>query len=190
MTGLEAFLKVFGELTVLDAIVFLLAVGFLVAIFLKARKYLKDKQEAEIKKRKAEEARDKEIKEALEGVRKYPEYRQQSIDIQHKLEDENKAVRGDIVALRKDLKATNKRLQKMEEDTKRRERNKVRDRLLQYYRHYTNPELNPSQSWTSMEAGAFWEMFRDYEKDGGDGDIHTVVQPAMEKLLVIEIGDK
>ena len=63
----------------------------------------------------------------------------------------------------------------MENDLKRRERNKLRARLLQSYRFYTNPERNPSQSWTRMEAEAFWELFRDYEDANGNGYIHTEV---------------
>lgn len=41
-----------------------------------------------------------------------------------------------------------------------------------------------------MEAEAFWELFRDYEDAGGDGYVHTEVQPAMERLTVLEVGTK
>ena len=40
-----------------------------------------------------------------------------------------------------------------------------------------------------MEAEAFWELFKEYEDAGGDGYIHTVVQPAMNLLKVIDIED-
>ena len=60
--------------------------------------------------------------------------------------------------------------------------------LLQNYRYYTNECQNPSKSWTKMEAEAFWELFREYEEAGGNGYMHTVVQPEMERLLVIELG--
>ena len=39
-----------------------------------------------------------------------------------------------------------------------------------------------------MEAEAFWELFREYEEAGGDGYMHTEVQPAMERLLIVEVG--
>ena len=80
-----------------------------------------------------------------------------------------------------------KKIAEMEEDSKRRERNKLQDRLLQSYRYYTNTERNPEQTWTKMEAEAFWELFGDYERLNGDGYMHTVVQPAMNKLTVIEM---
>ena len=41
-----------------------------------------------------------------------------------------------------------------------------------------------------MEAEAVWGLFRDYEEAGGDGYMHTVVQPAMEKLRIRECGEE
>lgn len=38
-----------------------------------------------------------------------------------------------------------------------------------------------------MEAEAFWELFSDYEEAGGNGYMHTVVQPAMNRLTVIDL---
>ena len=76
----------------------------------------------------------------------------------------------------------------MEEQNKRRERNKLRDVLLQNYRYFTNKETNPSQTWTRMESEAFWELFKDYEDAGGNGYIHSTVLPEMERLIVIEVG--
>ena len=61
--------------------------------------------------------------------------------------------------------------------------------LLQSYRYYTDKERNPLGAWTSMEAEAFWVLFKEYEDAGGNGYIHTVVQPAMNLLKVIDIED-
>ena len=126
-----------------------------------------------IKVHESEKKRDEQLHEALEAVRKYPEYRRKS----------------EIQALRKSQEENMERLVAMEELTKRRERNKLRDRLLQNYRFYTNPETNPNMSWTRMESEAFWELFRDYEDAGGNGYVHTEVLPAMERLTVIEVGN-
>ena len=168
----QSFIDTFGNITVLDVAIFIAAIVFLVLIYRKVKDYL-------IKKHDADKLRDEQLQEALTAVRKYPEYRKQSIQIQHELEDENCAVRKDIQAL-------TKRIEKMEEDTKRRERNKIRDRLLQNYRYYTNTETNPTQSWSRMEADAFWELFKEYEENGGDGYMHSEVQPAMNKLTIVE----
>lgn len=40
-----------------------------------------------------------------------------------------------------------------------------------------------------MEADGFWDLFREYEEAGGDGYIHTVVQPDMERLGVVDLDD-
>ena len=168
----QSFIDAFGNITVLDVAIFIAAIVFLILCYRKVKDYL-------IAKYDADKLRDEQLQEALTAVRKYPEYRKQSIQIQHELEDENCAVRKDIQAL-------TKRIEKMEEDTKRRERNKIRDRLLQNYRYYTNTETNPTQSWTRMEADAFWELFKEYEENGGDGYMHSEVQPAMNKLTIIE----
>ncbi len=168
----QAFLDMFGGITILDVAVFIASMVFLVLIYTKIKKYLIDKHDAE-------KLRNEQLQEALAAVREYPKYRKQSIEIQHELEDENSAVRKDIQEL-------TKRIEKMEEDTRRRERNKIRDRLLQNYRYYTNAETNPTQSWSRMESDAFWDLFKEYEQAGGDGYMHTEVQPAMNKLSIIE----
>lgn len=174
MKGYDQFVNVFGEITLLHVAEVIIACIFLYFVYKKFKDYL-------VKNHEITKKRDEQIKEALEAVRKYPEYRQQSIQIQKSLEDE-------IQVLREMQEETTNRLVQMEELTKRRERNKLRDLLLQNYRYYTNRDLNPSHSWTRMEAEAFWELFRDYEEAGGDGYMHTVVQPAMEELTIIEIG--
>ena len=175
MTGLEEFLKTFGNITVSNGITVALAAVFLGMTYKKIRDYL-------IKKYEAEKEKDKELKEALEAVRKYPEYRQQSIRIQEKLESE-------IQELRKAQDEHTCRLLQMEENAQRRERNKLRDRLLQNYRYYTSKEHNPRQEWTRMESETFWECFADYENMNGNGYMHSVVQPEMNLLGIIEMDD-
>ncbi len=179
MTGFQAFLDAFGDITVLDVAIFVAAVVFLIMIYRKVKEYL-------LKKHDAEKLRDEQLQEALTSVRKYPEYRQQSLKIQQLLEGEIQELRNEVKELSGLQKETSKRFDKIEEDTQRRERNKIRDRLLQNYRYYTNPESNPSHSWSRMEADAFWDLFKEYEDNGGEGYMHTEVQPAMNKLTIIE----
>lgn len=174
MTGLDEFKEVFGSITVLSVVEFALAILFCYLIYRKVSKYLIGRYEAVKKK-------DEQLKIALDAVSKYPEYRAQSIKIQKELQSE-------IDALRSAQNEQIDRLKKMEDDHTRRERNRLRDRLLQSYRYYTDPACNPAGVWNSMEAEAFWEMFSDYEDAGGDGYMHSDVQPAMNLLKVVEIG--
>lgn len=175
MVNTDAFIEVFGGFTVADALKFIMALCFLVYVGNEVRKYF-------IKKHDAEEQKNAQLHKALEAVEKYPEYRKQSVEIQQKLENE-------IQGLRKSQEESIKRLDKMESDMKRRERNKCRDTLLQNFRYFTSKEKNPMQAWTRMEAEAFWDLFRDYEDMDGNGYVHTEVQPAMNLLDIIEMTD-
>lgn len=175
MTGFDEFMGVFGEITVTNVVQILLAGVFLTLAYRKFKKYLTERHDQE-------QLQTAQLQEALESVRKYPEYRQQSIYIQQELERK-------IQEISTALAEQTTRMVKMEKDAKRRERSKLKDRLLQSYRYYTDKERNPLGAWTSMEAEAFWELFKEYEEAGGNGYIHTVVQPAMSLLKVIDIED-
>ena len=175
MEGLDQFLKSFGNITVLQVTEFIIAVIFMLYVWKKMKTYINEKHDAEQK-------RDAELKEALDGVRMYPKYRQQSIEIQHQLES-----KFDIVyEMCEDILA---RLDKMEEIRRDSKRKELQATLLQNYRIFIDINKNPMQAWTEMEANSFWEQFSEYEDNGGDGHMHTIVQPAMNKLSVIKMDD-
>lgn len=175
MTGLNEFEKLFGDITVLSVVELLLAATFLFLVYRKVRDYL-------VKRYEASKEKDKQLQTALDAVSKYPEYRAQSIRVQKELEEK-------ISALKQSQDENTERLKIMEESQKRLERNKLRDRILQSYRYYTDKERNPGQTWNRMEAEAFWELFGEYEKRGGNGYVHTVVQPAMNLLTIVEMDE-
>lgn len=172
MKGYEEFINIFGEVTILQVAEVIIVIVFCVAIYSKVRKHL-------ISQHEKEKARDDQLKEALESVRKCPAYRQQTIENQKNFEQQLSELRTSQEAIIAEISA-------MKEETKKRERNKIRDRLLHNYRYYTSLEKNPSQSWTRMEAEAFWELFRDYEDAGGNGYMHTTVQPEMNRLTILD----
>lgn len=179
MVGLNEFLELFGDITILQLVWFILAVVFVVASYRKFRDYL-------IKKHENEKVKDDKINKALAATEKYPEYRRQSLEIQKMLKDEIQDLRRNQEALTSSQNKIMERLASMEERTDRRDRNKIRDILLQNYRYYTNKETNPTQSWTRTESETFWELFRDYEEAGGNGYMHDDVMPSMQKLRVID----
>lgn len=176
MTGYDEFVNLFGDITVLNVLQVIFAVVFLYFVYKKVRDYL-------IKRYEDDKKKDAQLKEALDAISKYPQYRQQSIEIQQKLESE-------IQGLRLAQEENNERLRKMEDAQMKLERNKLRDRLLQSYRFYTDKEKNPTLSWSRMEAEAFWELFGEYEERDGDGFVHTEVQPAMNRLTVVEVDEQ
>lgn len=182
MNGYDEFIGLFGDITVLNVARFILAAAFLFFVARKIRDYL-------IKKHDAESEKNEQLKQALEAISRYPEYRQQSIKVQKELEAEIQELRDSLKENTRIVMDNMGKIAQMEQDTKRRERNKLQDRLLQSYKFYTSTEHNPMQAWTKMEAQAFWELFGDYEKLDGDGYIHSVVQPAMTLLATIEMDD-
>ena len=179
MKGLDEFLKLFGDITLLDVIEFGLAITFVILVYKKYKQHMSEKFESEKRAAEKEAQREKEHKELMDSMNKYPEYRKQSIKVQELLESE-------ISEIKAMCENNSQRLLAIEEKNKLRECNKLRDTLLQNYRWYTNKDCNPSGSWTRMEADAFWALFRDYEDMDGNGHMHSVVRPAMEALTVIE----
>ena len=116
-----------------------------------------------IERYEAGKKKDEQLKTALDQVSKYPEYRAQSLRVQKELQTE-------IDALHSAQSEQIERLKKMEDDMTRR-------------------ACNPAGTWNTMEAEAFWEMFSDYEDVEGNGYIHSVVQPAMNKLKIVNIDE-
>ena len=173
----DAFIQVFGDVTLLEIVLCGGAVLFMLAMYKKFSDHI-------VKKHDEEQERDAKLEEAYDGVHnRYPEYRQQSLQIQKDLTARMDSMGAAIDGLVQSLA-------NMKEVTDRRDRSRLKDRLLQAYRYYTNEDSNPSHTWTNMEAEAFWDMFSDYEDAGGDGFMHTTVQPEMQKLKVIYVSSK
>ena len=92
----------------------------------------------------------------MEAIDQYPKYRQQSLEIQQHLE-------GEIQELRKSQQENTRRLVEMEETSKRRELNKLRDRLIESYQYYTNPKGIQSYAghgWKPKHSGGCSKIMR------------------------------
>ena len=181
MKFLDEFLAVFGDVTLSQVVVIVLAFVFLFLTYKEIKKFVAIRIEEGQKRAETESAYKKKIEESYTVTQKYPEYHQESIQIRDSLKKEIKEIRDCFGSFMK-------RLEEIEEQNKKRECSKLRDMLLQNYRYYTNKCQNPSQSWTRMESEAFWELFKEYEEAGGNGYMHTVVQPEMERLLIVDIA--
>ena len=188
MVGLSEFLEVFGAVTIADIVKLIFIVVFLVMVYKQVKRFVDSKVQEEkdrIINEQVKTEEENQLKKKLEDAycitQKYPAYHQESIDIRNGLKQE-------IQEIRDAMQTIMKRFEEIEEQNKKRECSKLRDMLLQNYRYYTNLTQNPSQSWTRMESEAFWELFKEYEEAGGNGYMHTVVQPEMERLLIIDIS--
>lgn len=185
MKGMDAFLTLFGDITVSKIVVFIAAIIFLFSIYKEVKKYIDTKIKEQQKKTKQEEEYKKKIDEAWNETQKYPMYRAQSIQIQSDLETKISGVRDEESNIMKEIKKISDRIAKMEEGAREREKNRLRDLLIKYYKHYTSLEANPSQSWTDMEKMSYDALLKDYEELGGNDYIHLTVDPAMKELNVI-----
>lgn len=136
-----------------------------------------------------------------EFVQAQEKYRDQSRELRNNIRNDNlesleksSQALGSISEINASIESIREHLDTLSEDTKDMRRqtnaqklNELRDRLLQGYRYYTsNKRPNPG-AWTRMEAESYWALFGDYEDLGGDGYMHTIVQPEMNKLSIIEI---
>ena len=182
MSGIDEFNALFGNITLSQLVMALSAMGFAVAASRNLKTYLVKRYADKQAKDEAEKSRNEQIKEALEAVSHYPEYREQSKKIQQELKTE-------LGKIRESLQDLSTRVDTMEKGRKEEDLHKLRDLLIKAYNYYADPEKNPSGAWTRMEAESFWDLFYDYEAKGGDGYIHSTVQPAMERLRIIEMDD-
>ena len=94
---------------------------------------------------------------------------------------------GEIKELHLILEQIQTRQEEIDADRKSQKVNELRQDLINAYHYFTSLERNPKQEWNEMEAHAFWSMFKDYERYGGNDFAHRVIQPAMNKLKVIPI---
>ncbi len=162
---MDEFISLFGNITIATIVQWAVALGFLVMVFKKFKEYLdkKLKEEAETKQH---------MENILRATERLPQIEEK------------------ITNLEEQQAESMRRLDKIESDAKRRERNTLRDRLLQSYRYYTSTDHNPLGEWTKMESEAFEELYRDYVDAGGNGYIHSEVKPAMDRLIVIDMADQ
>ncbi|MCM1185238.1 MAG: hypothetical protein NC251_12635 [Lachnoclostridium sp.] len=90
-------------------------------------------------------------------------------------------IKSDLLSLTNmvnDIANTLKDMQSKENETKIKE---IKSSLIRYYNKYK--EIG---KWSKLEKDAFWDLFDDYEKRGGDGYIHSIVEPAMRELEEID----
>ena len=182
MFGLNEIKNIFGEFTVSLLIEIIVAV---VGIFI-AYKKLKDKIIGSYEERRQQR---EDIDEALKGVRAMPTYRQQSLNIQKELKTADDKILETCNKIQdgvnENQRILNERLDRLED----RERNALREKILNMHRLFTSKKRNPMQAWSEMERDSFNDLIKDYESLNGNGHVHTVVIPEMNLLKVIPMSD-
>ena len=175
MFGLEETKNLFGTMTVAFLIEIIVAC---VCIWI-AYKKLKDKIIGSYKER---EQQKKDIKKALDGAEEIPTLKEELKSSEDRIIDLCQNIQDGIT---ENQRMFNERLDRLED----RDRNTLRDKILERHRLFTSKKRNPMQAWSEMERDSFFELIRDYESLNGNGHIHTVVIPDMHLLRVIPMTD-
>ncbi len=165
---MEYFLQLFGTIPLSTVVVFIAAVTFLVALCTKIYKFIVVNHDKLQKK-------DKTLKKI--------------IDCLEEVKQEQKELEDGVNELRKAQEEIAEKQDAFEERHRNHSLNKLRDRLLSSYNYYTDPKKNPLQAWSEMEKEAFDKLFYDYEELGGNGFMHSTVEPAMASLEVVLMTD-
>lgn len=132
---------------------------------------------------------------------KQMQYRQVSQDLRDRLEEKtNMAVKtseeankrseetlNEIKELRLLIEGIKDKQEEIDADRKAQKVNELRKDLIDAYHHFGNKDSNPSLTWNEMESHAFWSIYDDYVRYGGNDFAHTVIEPAMKKLIVVPI---
>lgn len=182
----EAFLNMFGNLTVLHVVEFFFAMYFIIRISIDVIKFIN-------KKHDEEQQKSADLAEALDGVRQMPQYRADSIKIRNQLEQKITDVHNEMNDKFEDVAnkfdAVMDRLNKIDADNKKRARNRIREELMQGHRMFTDPIKNPMKAWSSLEHDSWFALYDDYLDCNGNGDMQYRICPEMNNLDIIHMDD-
>lgn len=182
----EAFINMFGNLTILHVVEFFFAMYFIIRISLDVIKFIN-------KKHDEEQQKSADLAEALAGTRAMPSYRQQSLEIQgqlnQKITDVHDEMNNKFDDVTKKFDAVMDRLDAMDADSKKRARNRIREELMQGHRMFTDPIKNPMKAWSSLEHDSWFAQYDDYLDCDGNGDMQYRICPEMNSLEIIHMDD-
>lgn len=182
----EAFINMFGNLTILHVVEFFFAMYFIIRVSIDAIKFIN-------KKHDEEQQKSADLAEALAGVRQMPQYREDSIKIRGQLEQRITDVHNEVTdkfdEVSNKFDAVMDRLNAMDAESKKRARNRIREELMQGHRMFTDPIKNPMKAWSSLEHDSWFAQYDDYLECGGNGDMKYRICPEMNNLEVIHMDD-
>lgn len=119
-----------------------------------------------------------------------PSYRAQSLQIQQQLTNTDQEILTTLSDIKESMLGNRELLNERLDRLERREKNALRQKILQEHRLFTDEHMNPMRAWTEMEHHSFFELVRDYESLGGNDYVHSEVLPAMNRLRVIPMSDR
>ena len=183
-----------AALSVVVTLVVTLIFNKLIALPQAIKKHKAAEQAAEATKVAAEQKYREEIDTRLKRVEAavdaLPGYREQSFKIQAELKAEQSEIVKLCKAMNSTIESMDARLIQTQKQANEREKNDLRQKLINEYRLFTSPVKNPMRAWSEMEYKAFMSQVKDYESLGGNDYIHNTVLPAINDLEIVPMGDE
>lgn len=93
----------------------------------------------------------------------------------------DKQIKDDLLMVSDKMDALSQQITNMQLKMDETEMAKLKDSIVTYYRKYKD-----IGEWTQLESDAFWNLFKRYEAHGGNGYCHTIIEPMMRELNVID----
>lgn len=185
---MDSLIKLFGDISLSTAIIFIAAITFIITVGVKSYKLIVNYHDELQEKDRTLVGLQVDVKTIKEKQAEWEDSMATKEELKVLIEKNLS-----IEKVLKDILETQKNIAKkqdvFEKETRTQTMNRLRDRLLQSYRYYTSEEKNPLKAWSEMEKEAFNSLFKDYENLGGNGYMHSSVEPAMAALEVIEMSN-
>lgn len=107
-------------------------------------------------------------------------WKQRDIDVTQSIKHDEK-FKNDLQNVSNKIDILSIQITSMQVKTDETEMAKLKDTIIAYYKKYKD-----IGEWNDLEKDAFWDLFKSYEAHGGNGFIHSIVEPVMRELNVIE----
>lgn len=93
----------------------------------------------------------------------------------------DKAIKDDLDKVSDKMDSLSIQITNMQNKIDKTEMAKLKDNLVYYYKKYKD-----IGEWSQLESDAFWDLFRRYEAHGGNGFMHSKVEPTMRELNIVD----
>lgn len=107
-------------------------------------------------------------------------WKQRDIDVAQSIRHDER-LKEDLQNVSNKIDTLSNQITSMQNKMDETEMAKLKDTLIAYYKKYKD-----IGEWSELEKDAFWDLFKSYESHGGNGFIHSVVEPVMRELNIID----
>lgn len=107
-------------------------------------------------------------------------WKQRDIDVEQSIKHDER-LKNDLQNVSNKIDTLSGQITSMQRKIDETEMAKLKDTIITYYKKYKD-----IGEWSKLEKEAFWDLFESYESHGGNGFIHSIVEPVMRELNVID----